>query len=67
MDITVNGALRSVPAPVTLAELAADLIGPVHSGIAIAVNGTVLPPDVWVAQPVIAGDRIDIITAMQGG
>lgn len=67
MDITVNGEPRSMPEPTTVAGLATALVGPVQNGIAIAVNGTVLPPASWTTQAVRAGDRIDVITAMQGG
>lgn len=67
MDITVNGSTRSVPDATTVASLATALVGPVHDGIAIAVNGTVVPAGSWAALTVQAGDRIDVITALQGG
>lgn len=67
MDITVNGATRSVPDSTTVASLATALLGPVHDGIAIARNGTVLPPGSWAGQVVQAGDRLEVITALQGG
>jgi thiamine-phosphate pyrophosphorylase len=67
MDITVNGSTRSVPDAITVASLATTLVGPVHDGIAIAVNGTVVPAGSWAGQTVQAGDRIDIIMALQGG
>jgi thiamine biosynthesis protein ThiS len=47
--------------------MAAALVGPVHDGIAIALNGTVLPPTSWAAQAVQSGDRLEVITALQGG
>lgn len=67
MDITVNGTTRSVPEPTTVASLATELVGPVHDGIAIALNGTVLPPASWSGQAVQAGDRLEVIMALQGG
>lgn len=67
MDVTVNGATRSVPESSTVASLATHLVGPVHDGIAIALNGTVLPPASWPGRVVRAGDRLEIVMALQGG
>jgi sulfur carrier protein len=67
MDITVNGVTRSVSEPTTVASLATALVGPVHDGIAVALNGTVLPPASWAGQTVRAGDRLEVIRALQGG
>jgi sulfur carrier protein len=67
MDIAVNGAPRSVPESTTVASLVTALVGPAHGGIAVALNGTVLPASSWAAQTVQAGDRLEIIRALQGG
>lgn len=67
MGITVNGATRSVPASTTVASLATALVGQIHDGIAIALNGTVLPPMAWAGQAVREGDRLEVIMALQGG
>lgn len=67
MDITVNGTTRSVPESTTVASLATALLGPIHDGIAIALNGTVLPPGSWAGQAVQAGDRLEVVRALQGG
>lgn len=67
MDITVNGATRSVPESTTVAAVTTALVGPVHDGIAVALNGTVLPPASWAGQAVQAGDRLEVIRALQGG
>jgi thiamine-phosphate pyrophosphorylase len=67
IDITVNGVTRSVPEATTVTSLATAVVGPIHHGIAIALNGTVLPPTSWAGQAVLAGDRLEVIMAMQGG
>ena len=67
MDITVNGATRSVPESATVASLVVALVGPVQDGIAIALNGTVLPRTSWAGQAVREGDRLDVVRALQGG
>lgn len=67
IDITVNGETRSVPGSTTVTSLATALVGPVHNGIAVALNGTVLPPTSWAGQALRAGDRLEVIMALQGG
>jgi sulfur carrier protein len=67
VDITLNGATRSVPESSTVASLATALVGPIHDGIAIALNGTVIPPSSWTGLAVRAGDRLEVIMAQQGG
>ena len=65
--IQVNGADRPFDTP-TVAGLVASLgIAPDARGIAVAVNGAVVPRAGWAAAPLAAGDRIEVIRAMQGG
>jgi thiamine biosynthesis protein ThiS len=52
--VAVNGTTRRIPEATTVASLATTLIGPAHSGIAIAVNGTVLPMASWATGPATA-------------
>jgi sulfur carrier protein len=68
MTITVhiNGAARTVDAPVALDALVATLTA-APSGVAAALNDTVVPRTRWPATPVSDGDRIEILTAVQGG
>ncbi|MED7954060.1 MULTISPECIES: sulfur carrier protein ThiS [unclassified Streptomyces] len=67
-DITlhVNGEPRTVAAPTTLAEVVATL-SRAHSGVAAALNETVVPRTDWPRTELSAGDRIEILTAVQGG
>jgi sulfur carrier protein len=67
MDITVNGTTRSVPELTTVTAVATALVGPIHDGVAVALNGTVLPRASWAEQTVQAGDRLEVIRALQGG
>lgn len=65
--IQVNGADRALDAD-TVAGLVASLgIAPDARGVAVAVNGAVVPRAGWAAAPLAAGDRIEVIRAMQGG
>lgn len=64
--ITLNG--EEVAADGTIADLVSQRFGP-HGGrgVAVAVNGTVVVRGAWAETVLIAGDRIDIVTAVQGG
>ncbi|TDC21470.1 sulfur carrier protein ThiS [Streptomyces sp. 8K308] len=66
LSVSVNGAARLVPAGTTLAALVAEL-STAPSGIAAAVNETVVPRGQWAATELAAGDRVEVLTAVQGG
>ncbi|MFD0397811.1 sulfur carrier protein ThiS [Kitasatospora sp. NPDC127121] len=64
--LTVNGEPRRVSTTTTLAEVVATLSA-AHSGVAAALNEAVVPRSSWPATELSAGDRIEILTAVQGG
>jgi sulfur carrier protein len=65
--IQVNGADRPLDIE-TVAALVASLgIDPGARGIAVALNGAVVPRARWAAAILAAGDRVEVIRAMQGG
>ncbi|OKK19227.1 thiamine biosynthesis protein ThiS [Streptomyces sp. CB00455] len=66
MSISVNGEPREIAAGTTLAAVVATLTT-APSGVAAALNETVVPRGQWPATPVGEGDRIEILTAVQGG
>ncbi|MFD5622807.1 sulfur carrier protein ThiS [Streptomyces yangpuensis] len=66
MTISVNGEPREVAAGTTLDTVVADLTA-ATSGVAAALNETVVPRGQWPATPVGDGDRVEILTAVQGG
>ena len=61
MSLSVNGS------PATVAGLVAALPGAGPRGIAIAVNGEVVPRSAWDATGLRPGDRVEVLTAAQGG
>lgn len=65
--ITVNGADRDVAAGSTIADLVADVAGD-SRGVAVAVDGVVLPRARW-ETPVgeLGATAVDILNAVQGG
>jgi sulfur carrier protein len=64
--LNVNGEARTVAAPVSLADLVRTLTDRT-TGIAVAVNGDVVPRTQWTEQALADGDAIEILTAVQGG
>lgn len=66
MDLIVNGVTRRLPAGTTLAELVGTLTTQ-SRGVAVAVNGEVVPRSGWPATSLADGDRIEVLTAAQGG
>ncbi|MEU0549352.1 sulfur carrier protein ThiS [Micromonospora sp. NPDC005979] len=66
MELTVNGAGRSVPGGASVADLVHD-VAPHQRGVAVAVNGEVVPRAGWPATELRDGDRVEVLTAAQGG
>jgi sulfur carrier protein len=77
VDLVVNGAFRTVPGGSVLdlvAEVTGRALGPDGSpvdggrlGVAVAVDGAVVPRSRWHATPLCDGRHVEIITAVQGG
>ncbi|MCC5034572.1 sulfur carrier protein ThiS [Streptomyces sp. WAC 00631] len=66
VTVTVNGASRDLPPGTTLDALVAGFTR-ARTGVAAAVNETVVPRGDWPATRLGAGDRVEILTAVQGG
>ncbi|MCZ7413798.1 MULTISPECIES: sulfur carrier protein ThiS [unclassified Streptomyces] len=66
VTIRVNGEERSEPAGLTLDALVSALTT-APSGVAAAVNETVVPRGRWAATRLADGDRVEVLTAVQGG
>jgi sulfur carrier protein len=64
--VVVNGAERDVEDGTTLADLVGALSGDA-TGCAVAVNDEVVTRAQWPARPIESGDRIEVLTAVQGG
>jgi len=64
--IVLNGEQRPLDAPVTVAVLL-EAIGCGTRGVAVALNGEVVPRAEWGARLVRAGDRVEVLRAAQGG
>jgi sulfur carrier protein len=66
MEIVINGTARQVPDEISL-DRAVALISNAPTGIAVAVNGDVVSRMAWPARMLAAGDKIEVLTAVQGG
>jgi sulfur carrier protein len=68
VNVSVNGSARHVDAGATVADVLADLgRDPRGRGVAVAMNGEVLPRDRWATTPLTDRDRIEVLDAVQGG
>ena len=63
---TVNGTPHQVTPGTTVADLVAGWC-PSPRGVAVAVNGEVVPRSTWDTTPVAMGDAVEIVTAAAGG
>jgi sulfur carrier protein len=66
MTVTVNGVDRAVDSSLTVAEVVRQL-GADAPGSAVAVNDEVVPHAGWAATVLADGDRVEVLTAVQGG
>ncbi len=65
-EIRVNGRDEPLCAA-TLAELLSARGIADRRGVAVAVNGTVVPSGAWRERRLIAGDRVEIVRPFGGG
>ncbi|MCW2524985.1 MAG: thiamine biosynthesis protein ThiS [Frankiales bacterium] len=66
MQLIVNGHQQVAAEHITLAELVPS-VSDRDSGIAVALNSEVVPRSTWSSTPLAEGDRVDVVTAVQGG
>ena len=66
MRLTVNGRDFSAESGLSVEALVASLTE-ARRGVAVAVNGTVVPRSAWAVVPLADGDAVEVLTAAQGG
>jgi sulfur carrier protein len=67
ITVCVNGAEERL-AVTTIADfMAARAPAPNVRGVAVALNGRVVPRAAWAETSLRDGDRVEIVRAMQGG
>jgi sulfur carrier protein len=65
-EISVNGKRLELRKGTTVRDVVTSLTAS-PEGCAVAVNDTVIPRSDWPARAVEPGDRIEVLTAVQGG
>lgn len=66
MTILLNGTAHELSPAATLADVVATLTRS-PTGVAVAVNDEVVPRAAWQATALRPGDRVEVLTAVQGG
>ncbi|MFI2199531.1 sulfur carrier protein ThiS [Streptomyces sp. NPDC020192] len=66
VSISVNGERREIVPGTVLDSVVRSLVA-APSGVAAAVNETVVPRTRWAATALADGDRVEVLTAVQGG
>ena len=66
MRLTVNGDIREAPDGLTVVDLVTQVAGEPR-GVAVAVDGAVVPRSIWGATALADGQTIEILKAVQGG
>ncbi|UUU37256.1 sulfur carrier protein ThiS [Streptomyces sp. CA-210063] len=66
MSVLVNGERRQI-APGTALDTVVRTLTASPSGVAAALNETVVPRARWTTTALADGDRVEVLTAVQGG
>jgi len=66
LSVVVNGEVRQLEPGATVADVVAQVAAS-PKGLAVAVNADVVPRSIWSSTPLAEGDRIELLTAAQGG
>lgn len=66
ITVLLNDVPRELPRGETVLALLRELVLP-QRGIAVAVNGEVVRRAEWASHELAEGDRVDVLTAAQGG
>ncbi|MEV5526587.1 sulfur carrier protein ThiS [Streptomyces prunicolor] len=66
MNISVNGEHQEI-APGTPLDVLVRSLAPAPSGVAAALNEIVVPRAEWPSTSLSEGDRVEVLTAVQGG
>jgi sulfur carrier protein len=65
--IRINGESEPLAAPTLAVLLEEKAVDTGQRGIAVALNGSVIPRAAWAATALQPGDSVEIVRARQGG
>jgi sulfur carrier protein len=66
VNVIVNGEPREVADGATVASVV-EIVTEAPSGVAVALNGEIVRRADWAATTVTEADRLEVLTAVQGG
>jgi sulfur carrier protein len=66
MQVTVNGVRQDVAEGCTVEDLL-DQLGRNRPGVAVAVDGSVVPRTDWIRTTLSDGSVVEVLAAVQGG
>jgi len=64
--VWLNGERRELPPRAHVPD-ALDALGVGHEGVAVAVDGVVVPRAAWVTRALAEDAHVEVLTAVQGG
>lgn len=68
VNVTVNGDRHELPAGATVASVIESFAhAPEGRGVAVAVEGEVVPRRAWPSTELREGARVEVVVAVQGG
>lgn len=67
MTVCVNGEERELAEAATVAEVVQSLVEEAERGVAVALDGDVVPRSEWDSTPLRDGAHIEVLRAVQGG
>jgi sulfur carrier protein len=67
MKLVVNGETQELAEPSPTVDALVVALGLEPRGLAIAVNGEVVPRSTWAEHDLADGDQVEILTVAQGG
>ena len=66
-SIQVNGEVRALSAPNLVELLRQESLDPERRGVAVALNGAVVPRRAWPETALAPGDVVEIVKPFAGG
>lgn len=67
MEVIVNGEPRQLEGGATVGDIVRSIPGLSERGTAVALNGEVVARRFWDEVRLTQGDRLEVLTAVQGG
>jgi sulfur carrier protein len=67
VNVRVNGEPHVLQDGATVAEVVHALVQSAERGVAVALDGDVVPRSEWAATALVDGQHVEVLRAVQGG